>query len=94
MKYEYRVLFQTNADYEKGRWLNGGMCYGNNRSFDTLEEAEACKNKIIEKCKSKNRCMIVNGIGITMEHGDSLEYKLSLRNIKIEKRQITEWEEV
>lgn len=94
MKYEYRVLFQTNADYEQDRWLNGGMCFSNKRAFDTLEEAEACKNKIIEKHKNKNRCMVVNGIGITMEHDDSWEYKLSLRNVKIEKRQITDWEEV
>ena len=94
MKYEYRVLFQRNAEYEEGKWLNGGTCFSDKRTFDTLEEAEACKNKIIEKHKSTNRCMAVNGIGITMDHDDSMEYKLSLRNVKIEKRQITDWEEV
>ena len=94
MKYEYRVLFQTNDDFEKGEWLNGSMLYGKKWSFTSLEEAEACKAKIIEKYKNRNRCMIVNGIGITMEHDDSWEYKLSLRNIKIVRRQVSKWEEV
>ena len=93
MRYEYIVIFQTNMDYEKGNWVNGGMCYMNKRTFKTMEEALECKNLILEKQKKKSRTMVVNGMGITMEHDNSMDYKLAIREIKIRKRQVSEWED-
>lgn len=93
MHEEYIVIFQTNLDYEKGEWVNGGMCYMSKRTFRTMEEALECKNLILEKAKKRNKTMVVNGIGITMEHDDSMEYKLAIREIKIRKRKVSEWED-
>lgn len=98
MKEEYQVLFQHGCDVRKGRWLNAGFLYNNKIAFKTLEEAIACKDKVLAKENNKNGYTYsVNGIGISIEWDEndtSLKNDLKLVNIKIRKRQVTEWEEV
>ena len=94
MKDQYIVLFQTGWSQKQNKYLNGGMCYGMDRYFDTLEEAEKCKNYIIEKEKTSNGTISVNGIGISIEYPKGEEDNYKIKKIVIKKRQVTEWEEI
>lgn len=94
MKEQYQVLFQRGIEEKKGTWLNGGNCYGMKSSFDTIKEAEECKNIILQKEKSKNGICVINGMGIEIEYENGLNEDLKLRRIKIMKRLVSEWEEV
>ena len=98
MKEEYEVLFQRGCEVREGKWLNAGLLYSNKRVFKTLNEAIACKDKVLARENNKNGYTYsVNGIGITMEWDEndtSLKNDLKLVNIKIRKRQVSEWEEV
>lgn len=98
MKEEYEVIYQRGYEVREGKWLNAGLLYSNKRVFKTLDEAIACKNKVIESHnKNHNSTYSVNGIGITMEWDEndtSLKNDLKLVNIKIRKRQVSKWEEV
>ena len=94
MKEEYRVLFQRGYEEKANRWLNGGMCYGTKSYFDTLEEAIKCRDIIIAKEKIiDGKYITKNGIGIEIEYESITQRdETKLKRIKIEKRQVTEWE--
>ena len=94
MKEEYKVLFQRGYEEKANRWLNGGMCYGEKSTFDTLEEAIKCRDIILAKENGDNSTIVVNGIGIEIERDSKAKEDIKLKRIKIEKRQVTEWEEV
>ena len=94
MKEQYCVLFQRGYEQEKNKYLNGGMCYGMDSYFDTLEEAERCRDYIIEKEKTFNGTTYINGMGITIEYPEDEKDMYKIKKIIIKKRMITEWEEV
>lgn len=94
MKEEYKVLFQRGYEERENRWLNGGSIYQNKRYFDTLEEAIKCRDLILAKESGDNSTIVVNGIGIEIERDSKAKEDIKLKRIKIEKRQVTEWEEV
>ena len=94
MKEEYQVLFQRGFEEKQNKWLNGGWIYLSKRYFATQEEAIKCRDLILEKENKDNSTIVVNGIGIEIERDSEEIDDIKLKRIKIEKRQVTEWEEV
>ena len=94
MKEVYRVIFQDAFEREKNRWCNAGGLMELKREYDNLEDAKRCMNKFIENRLRRSNTTVVNGIGITFETTSEFERKFLDFEVKIEKRQVTPWEEV
>lgn len=97
MKEQYEVLFQRECEEKENRWLNGGALYTMKGTFNTLDEAIKCRDLILAKEKrymGNSYTQSVNGIGITIEYDDETAMKLRLKNIKIRRRKVTQWEDI